>query len=242
MPTRLPGAPPTRIAPAGYVGAGLGQIGEFSLILANSSVALGLMPAVAQALVLATAIASIALNPLLFAAIDPVGRRLLARSPRAQLLHRSIDPLSELPATVDAALLTQHVVIIGYGRVGRRISDALLTNYIPQVVIERSRDFVEALRERNIAAVSGDASEPEVLIQGHVARARILVIATPDTLHVRKIVEVSRMLNPRIHIVVRTHSDEEAELLRNENVGEVFMGEHELALGMTRHVLERMAA
>jgi CPA2 family monovalent cation:H+ antiporter-2 len=79
-----------------------------------------------------------------------------------------------------------------------------------------------------------------VLIQGHVARARMLVIATPDTLHVRKMAETARMLNPQIEIVLRTHSDEEAAMLRQERIGIVFMGEHELALGMTRHVLDRL--
>ena len=69
----------------------------------------------------------------------------------------------------------------------------------------------------------------------------LLVIATPHTVHVRRMVEVARKLNPQIEIVLRTHSDEEAELLRRENCGLVFMGEHELALAMTRHVVERMS-
>jgi CPA2 family monovalent cation:H+ antiporter-2 len=70
----------------------------------------------------------------------------------------------------------------------------------------------------------------------------MLVIATPDTFHVRHMIETARALNPGIETVVRTHSEEEAVLLRRENAGAVFMGEHELALGMTRHVLERLVA
>ena len=81
-----------------------------------------------------------------------------------------------------------------------------------------------------------------MLIQAHVQRASMLVIATPDTFGVRKMVETARMLRPHIDVVVRTHSDEEAELLRAENIGRIFMGEHELALGMTEHVLHRMEA
>jgi CPA2 family monovalent cation:H+ antiporter-2 len=69
----------------------------------------------------------------------------------------------------------------------------------------------------------------------------MLAIATPDTFDARKMVDVARRLNPRIEVVLRTHSDEEAELLRGENAGRVFMGEHELALGMARHIVERMA-
>jgi len=90
--------------------------------------------------------------------------------------------------------------------------------------------------------VSGDAAEPAVLIQAHVARARVLVIATPDTARMRKMVEIARTLNPGIEAVLRTHSDEEAALLRQENLGQVFMGEHELALAMTHHVLAPAAA
>jgi monovalent cation:H+ antiporter-2, CPA2 family len=106
------------------------------------------------------------------------------------------------------------------------------------VVAEQNRELVEQLRRRNIHAVSGDASEPEVLIQAHVARASMLVVATPDTVKIRKIVDIARTLNPRIEILLRTHSDEEAELLRQEGLGQVFKGEHELALAMAREVIE----
>lgn len=217
------------------VGAGLAQIGEFSFILAGLGVTLGLLSAEGHSLVLAAALISIAMNPVVFAASEPLQKWARNRFPPRR------DPLAELPMTVDASEVTGHVVLVGYGRVGRRIAGALSERAIPYVVIEQNRDFVERLRERNIHSVSGNAAEPAVLIQGHVARARILVIATPETVHVRKMVEIARMLNPRIEIVVRTHSDEEADLLRRDNVGEVFMGEHELAAGMTRHVLARFA-
>jgi CPA2 family monovalent cation:H+ antiporter-2 len=88
--------------------------------------------------------------------------------------------------------------------------------------------------------VSGDASDPAVLIQAHIARARMLVIATADAFRVRKMIEIARALNPAIETVLRTHSDEEAVLLQKDSLGKVFVGEHELALGMTRHVLTRM--
>jgi CPA2 family monovalent cation:H+ antiporter-2 len=123
---------------------------------------------------------------------------------------------------------------------GTRIAEAMSERGIPYVVAEVNREVVERLRQRNIHAVSGDASEPEVLVQAHVARASLLVVATPDTLRVRKIAEIARTLNPEIEILLRTHSDEEASLLREENWGRVFMGEHELALAMTKDVLTRM--
>jgi CPA2 family monovalent cation:H+ antiporter-2 len=155
--------------------------------------------------------------------------------------HRA-DPLAELPMTTDQELLSGHVLIVGYGRVGRRIADALTHRGIPVVIAEQNREAVEQLRKSGIAAVSGDAADPAVLIQAHVARARILVIATPDAARARKMMETARMLNPQITIIVRTHSDEEADLLRSEKADKVFIGEHELALGMTREVLERATA
>jgi K+:H+ antiporter len=111
---------------------------------------------------------------------------------------------------------------------------------IAYVVAEQNRELVEKLRAQNIPAVSGDASDPAVLIQAHIARASMLVIAIPDTFDVRRMVEIARKLNPAIETVVRTHSEEEAVLLARENIGTVFMGEHELAVGMTRHVLARI--
>jgi len=133
-------------------------------------------------------------------------------------------------------------VLVGYGRVGRRIGEALTANGISFVVAEENREIVEQLRARGIPAVSGDASDPNVLIQAHVHRARMLVIATPDTLDVRRMIEIARTVNPRIETVVRTHSEQEAVLLEKENAGKVFLGEHELAGSIIQHVLDRYAS
>jgi CPA2 family monovalent cation:H+ antiporter-2 len=224
------------------VGASLAQIGEFSFILAGLGVSLGLLPPEGQSLMLAGALISIALNPLVFAAIEPIQQWIRSRSSLARALERSDDPLAELPTSFNPESLTGHVLLVGYGRVGSRIAQALSARGISVVVAEQNREIVERLRERNIPAVSGDAAEPAVLIQAHVARATLLVVATPHTFQVRKIVEIARALNPRIEALLRTHSDEEAALLRQDNVGTVFMGEHELALAMTRCVLDRMGA
>ncbi len=222
------------------VGASLAQIGEFSFILAGMGVSLGLMSPEGQSLILAGALISIAFNSFAFTAIAPVQAWLRARSEFARRLELRDDPLAQLPMSTDQAFLSGQVVLIGYGRVGRRIAEALGAHNVPFVVAEQNRELVEALRVQNIPAVSGDASDPAVLIQAHIARAGMLVIATPDTFNVRKMVEIARTLNPAIEVVLRTHSDEEAVLLQKENVGKVFMGEHELAQGMARHVLDRI--
>nr|WP_297457824.1 YbaL family putative K(+) efflux transporter [uncultured Halomonas sp.] len=221
------------------VAASQAQIGEFSFILAGLGMTLGLLPAEGNSLILAGALISIALNPLLFSLIEPLRSRALASSSLARKLERRQDPFAELPMTTEDRYLEGQVVLVGYGRVGSRIGDALRESGIPFVVAEQNREKVERLRKQNIAAVSGDASDPAVLIQAHIARAAMLVIAIPDTLHVRHMVETARTLNPAIEVAVRTHSEDEAALLTKESIGRVFFGEEELAKGMMRHILMR---
>jgi CPA2 family monovalent cation:H+ antiporter-2 len=224
------------------VSASLAQIGEFSFILVGLGISLNMFPREGQSLVLAGALISIALNPLVFRCIEPLQRWLHAKSALARKLEMRDDPLAELPMTTDEKYLSRQVVVVGYGRVGRRIAAALMAHNLPFVVAEQNRELVERLRSEGIAAVSGDAADPSVLIQAHVARARMLVIATPDSLDVRQMIATARALNPTIETVVRTHSEDEARLLEQENAGKVFLGEEELAQAMTRHVLARSAA
>ena len=219
------------------VGSSLAQIGEFSFILAGLGVGLGLMPAEGQSLVLAGALISIALNSAMFAAVEPVRQWLLQRSALARKMEQRADPLAELPMSTDEAVLNNQVVLVGYGRVGRRIAAALKERHIPCVVAEQNREVVDQLRGEGVAAVCGDAATPEVLIQAHVARAAMLVIAIPDALNARRMVEIARTLNPGIAVALRTHNEEEAELLRAESLGTVFFGEDELAKGMASHVV-----
>jgi CPA2 family monovalent cation:H+ antiporter-2 len=221
------------------VSASLAQIGEFSFILVGLGASLGVMPAEGQSLVVAGALLSIALNPLVFKAIEPLQRWLLARSQLARNLAARDDPLAELPMSTDPKYLARQVVLVGYGRVGRRVADALAAEGVPFVVTEQNRAIVEDLRQRGMAAVSGDAALPEVLVQAHVARARMLVIAIGDALGVRQMAANARLLNPAIEIVVRSHGEDEAQRLQQELDGRVFVGEHELARAMTDYVVAR---
>jgi CPA2 family monovalent cation:H+ antiporter-2 len=222
------------------VSAALAQIGEFSFILATLGLSLGLLSPEAQSLVLAGALLSIAINPLVFHAIEPVHAWIRRRSDLARALERSEDPLAELPITITPEQLTGHTVLVGYGRVGRRIADSLVERGARFVVAELNREAVERLRERGLLAISGDASDPAVMVQTHVARARLLVIAAPGALRGRRMLEIARRLNPLIEAVVRTHTDEEAALLQDTSGVTVFMGEQELAASMTRHLLHRL--
>ncbi|HET8733322.1 MAG TPA: NAD(P)-binding protein, partial [Anaeromyxobacteraceae bacterium] len=133
-----------------------------------------------------------------------------------------------------------HVVLVGHGRVGRRIARVFQERGVPYVVVEQNRETAEALRREGHAAVVGDAADPTVLPQANVESASLLVIAIPDTVNVRKMVEIARGAKPDLPVVLRTHNEEEARLLAEESAGKVFLGEEELAHGMTRHILERL--
>lgn len=224
------------------VSASLAQIGEFSFILVALGSSLGLLPPEGASLVLAGALISMALNPMLFHAIAPLQAWLRARSALARRLEQRDDPLAELPMSTDARYLARQVVLVGYGRVGRRVANVLVASDIPFVVAEQNRELVESLRESGIAAVFGDAVDPAVLIQAHIARAAMLVIATPDTLNVRQIITTARTLNPHIETVVRSHSGDEARRLAQECDSTVFLADEALAQAMARHVLERTEA
>lgn len=221
------------------VSASLAQIGEFSFILAGLGVTLGLLPEEGMSLILAGALISIALNPLLFAALEPVRRWILARSATARNLEQRGDPYAELPVTTERKYLQGQVVLVGYGRVGRRIAKAMQERGIPFVIADENRELVESLRKAGLAAVSGNAADPAVLIQAHIAHAAMLVVAVPEPLYVRQMVETARTLNPHVEVVLRTHSEDESKLLRKEGLGTVFYGEEELAKGMSGHVLGR---
>jgi CPA2 family monovalent cation:H+ antiporter-2 len=219
------------------VSASLAQIGEFSFILAALGVSLQLLPPEGQSLIVAGALISIALNPLVFSLIGPGERWIRARSALARRLEQRDDPLAELPAHTDEKFLARQVVLVGHGRVGKRIAEALTDKHIPVIVVDQNRERVESLRKRGLAAVSGDAAEPATLIQAHIARAALLVIATPDALGVRQMIETARTLNPGVGVVVRSHNEDEAELLEREGTARVFIGEQELAQAMVSHVL-----
>lgn len=221
------------------VAASLGQIGEFSFILAGLGLSLGLMPAEGMSLVLAGALISIAFNPIAFAAIVPARNWMLKHSALARKYENRDDPYAELPMSTERKFLQGQVVLVGYGHVGERIANALNEQEIPYIVAEQNRELVQDLRKQGKNAVSGDATEPSVLIQAHITDAAMLVIATADPLNVRQMIDTARTLNPDIEIVLRTRSEDETKLLRKDQIGTVFFGEEELAKSMTHHILQR---
>jgi CPA2 family monovalent cation:H+ antiporter-2 len=222
------------------ISASLAQIGEFSFILAGLGVGLGLLPAEGRDLVLAGALLSITFNPFAFGMIKPMVSW-LDRHPRVlALLERRNRRRAPAPAGAQAAGLRNHAVIVGYGRVGSVVGHALEAQGLRFAVVETHQRIVEDLRERNIVAIQGDASAAGVLDLATIQHARLLVIASPDGFQARRILELARERNPRIAVVVRTHSSNELAYLISQGVDRAVMGELELALEMTDYALRSL--
>ncbi|MDQ4062227.1 MAG: Kef family K(+) transporter [Pseudomonadota bacterium] len=221
------------------VSAGLAQIGEFSFILASLGLALGLLPKEGQDLILAGALLSITLNPLVFAAVNPLVSWFQKQPKIRSRLERSGgDRLVSVPDGDDS--LHDHGVIVGYGRVGRKICRVFDAWELPYVVVEKDWHRAEALRARGLKVIYGDASAPGILAAAGVDRARLLIIASPDGYQARRILEIAREANPEIDTVVRTHSEAELAHLESEGVGIAVQAEQELALGMLGYALRSM--
>ncbi len=221
------------------VSASLAQIGEFSFILASLGVQLKLLPSEGMELIIAGSLISISINPFLFKVIKPLQSWMRTKGLLVEKYEHSDDPLVQLPMSTDEKFLSGQVVLVGYGRVGKRIERILSRQGLPYVVIDHDRDLVEHLRKRSIIAVYGDASEPNVLVQAHIARAGMLVIATADAFNIRQIIHIAHQINPKIEIAIRTENEEEAVLLKQEIMGKFFFNERELAHGISRYILNR---
>jgi CPA2 family monovalent cation:H+ antiporter-2 len=219
------------------VAVSLAQIGEFSFILMGLGLSLGLVPPEANSLVVAGAIVSIALNPLLFTSVEPLRRWVLARSAWARRLEARDDPLAELPADTPQTSLAGQVVLVGHGSLGTALRTALGGR--PVVVIDRDRDVVERLRAAGQPAVFGEATEAMTLVQAHIAQAAWLVVALSDVRGVPAMLDVARQLNPGLHSAVVAHTAEEAQWLRDAGVDQVLRSHQALAEALARVVGDR---
>lgn len=218
------------------VSVSLAQIGEFSFILASLGEHLGLLPQEGQDLILAGALVSISINSLIFKIIKPLQSWLRARFFSTSFFERAYDPLIELP--VLRKKLTHHVIVVGYGRVGRRIGRILKKRAIPFVVMEQNHELVEHLRRLKWNAIVGDAGEEYSLNRAHIADAKMLVLTIPDSFNAQKIIQMGQSMNPDIEVITRVPHEEEALVLRQEKVGRFFFQERELAKSMGRYIIK----
>jgi CPA2 family monovalent cation:H+ antiporter-2 len=216
------------------VAVALAQIGEFSFILASLGSQLGVMPADAVNTLVATAIVSITLNPLLYRSIDLFERWLGQMLPAASL------PDDEQPA--DEQPPSRRAIVVGYGPVGETVTELLLDNEIEPTVIELNLDTVRRLKVFDVRAIYGDASRPEVLVQAGVARAANLILTSGAGGLDEEIIRRAKEINPGIHVLARTQYVRELPKLQKAGAEDVFAAEGEVALAFAVRILERLGA
>jgi len=217
------------------IAASRAQAGEFSFILAGLGVTLGLLPPVGRDLVLSAAVISIVLTPFLFAAANWIhAHHEPARKPEAASAPAAVPQFSELPTRepVPVTRLTDHVVLVGYGRVGSVVGAALIEAGMPLLVFESDPEIVERLHRQGIEAIAGNAADPELTQAANYPTARCLLVAVPDGFEGGQIVEQARRLNPGLPIIARSHSEEETGHLRRHGASKVIMGEQLIAHAM----------
>jgi CPA2 family monovalent cation:H+ antiporter-2 len=220
------------------IAASLAQIGEFSFILASLGMRLGVLPGEGRDLILAGAIISILLNPVLFAILDAYfARREKAAAEAAEPAAPDDGEAEEEEATptrepIPPTTLTDHVVLVGHGRVGKFISKALRERGTPLYIIEDNGDDVAILKEQGVEALAGNAADPEVIQSANLPEARCLLVAIPDAFEGGQVVQQARDINAILPIIARAHSEEEIDHLIKLGANLVVMGEHEIAKAM----------
>jgi CPA2 family monovalent cation:H+ antiporter-2 len=225
------------------VAISLAQIGEFSFILATLGRDLGVLAPSATNVLVATAIASIVLNPLAYRAIGPL-ERWIATHPR---LRRLADRAAAPPDTgPDAARRPpdpgHRAVIIGYGPTGRTVVQLLRDNRIEPTVIELSMDNVRALRARGIDAVYGDATRPETLAAAGVSTAGSLVLGSAGMADSAEVIRIARGMNPTLRVLARAPYLRDVAALKAAGADTVYSGEGEVALAVVEDNLETHGA
>jgi CPA2 family monovalent cation:H+ antiporter-2 len=213
------------------VAAGLSQIGEFSFILGQSGLALGLITGDQYALILAGAIVSITINPFVFRLIGPV-ERLLQRWPT---LWRRLDRAVDHPEQHEG--LRDHVVIVGCGRVGRHIAEALGRLQIPRLVVESDPGRIEKLRELGVPVLYGDAGNSAILEHAGLPHARALVVTVPDDPTALAVVAATRAEAPDLRIVARASTWEGGRRLKSAGATSVVRPELEGGVEIVRRTL-----
>ncbi|MDP3782536.1 MAG: YbaL family putative K(+) efflux transporter [Sphingopyxis sp.] len=207
------------------VSVSLAQIGEFSFILAGLGVGLGVLPETGRDLILAGALLSILVNPILFT--------LAVRRIRADAGPEPVDTASEEAA----ALCNAGVVLIGYGRVGSHIGGLICGRGEGLTVIEDQKDMAAAARAAGATVIVGDATKESILRQAGLDTASTLLIAIPEGVEAGAIVRRARAINPKLVIVARAHSDEEVDDLVRRGADHVVMAERETASRMAERAM-----
>jgi monovalent cation:H+ antiporter-2, CPA2 family len=223
------------------VAISLAQIGEFSLILATVGDELKILPAGANNLIIATAMISLALNPMLYRWNRRFDRA-LARSPRMwRILNRNAK-LSGIIGDGAKPAPENQTVIVGYGPIGQMVSRLLREEGVQPVLVELNVDTARRVRNEGYPVVYGDATHPEVLEAAGIHEARALVISGPTAEQRAEIIRLARYMNPNVRVLVHSSYLREVPIMRDAGADEVFSGEGEVALGMIQNILGVLGA
>jgi CPA2 family monovalent cation:H+ antiporter-2 len=215
------------LARALLISASLAQIGEFSFILAGLGLSLGLLDKTGQDLVLAGALLSILVNPLLFLVLDRLGPWL---ERRGALVAEAEATRQRAPA-FEMTDQEGHVVLIGCGRVGLRIANRLIDSGVSLFAVDERREVIDRLSAMGIRGVA--ASAPAALRAANIAKARAIIIAIPEVFEAGQIVQQARAANSGLTIIARGHTDAEVEHLEGCGATAVVLGAEEIAFAMT---------
>ena len=218
-----------------FVGSGLFQIGEFSFILAALALDKGVISDDLYSLTLTSAVITILLTPFGLSLASALYHRLSQGERFSRLFAPRLDPGS----VGEEEKLSGHVVICGCGRVGQNLGRILERRNFSRLVIDIDPRVIESLRARGVPAIYGDASNPHILAQAHLERARVMVVTFADPIATELAVRNALMINPRLDVVARVHGDEQAEVLRGMGVAELVRPEFEAGLEVIRHTLHR---
>jgi CPA2 family monovalent cation:H+ antiporter-2 len=212
------------------ISASLAQIGEFSFILAGLGVSLAILPEQGRDLILAGAILSILLNPVLFALVDRFATEAIVVKPKPSAATPEPEPIPE--RDIVATILSEHIVIVGYGRVGALLGAGLIARGETLLVVEEQPEAIAAASAQGAEILVGNAADPQVLAAAGLSRAKRLFVAIPESFEAGQVCEQARRDNPALPIVARAHSDAEVEHLTKCGANLTIMGEAEIARAM----------
>ncbi|WP_241645421.1 YbaL family putative K(+) efflux transporter [Rosenbergiella metrosideri] len=212
------------------IAVSLAQIGEFSFILAGLGITLNLLSKEGQNLVLAAAILSIMLNPILFT----LAERWMKREKHETKEKKEVELVEELPQV--PLTLCHHALIVGYGRVGRLLYEQLIAEGLTVVVVENSRSRIDEMREKGILTIYGNAARPEVMALMRLDCAQWLLLTIPNSYESGEIAATAREQRPDLAIFARAHHDDEVDYLHAHGCDHIVMGEREIAYGLQQAV------
>lgn len=225
------------------VSASLAQIGEFSFILAAQGIALKMVDASIMSMVVAASILSIALNPFVFKASPVIRKYLLRWFAWARTAEMKTDPYSYLPQETEQRFLSGQVILVGDCSINSLLMEKFIGEKVPFVRIIDNPSLVEQLRERKVAVIAGNPTDPMVLVQAHIITATMIIISGVDNQTVQTIIQMAKELNPNLRVLVRANDSLFSKDLATQiGDNELIFDQNAVSETLLHRVLEHYAA